>query len=280
MIYLENDALRVAVLDPVDDRVRLGARYCTGGYIYMVDDRKLGPIISGPGYPMEYPPVFDGQGLPEAFTDVYPAQDATEPFLILGVGRVAELGKQPSGHPRREVDEFCEWYIQQESEAITMTTQHALGVWGAEIVRSVQLVHRTVRSATRLTNTGARALDMHWFPHPFYPLVPGGEACRFTTKVGFPVNDGYEMRSDGMIVRKDAENWSRGGHFQMLEFTPDGNLGAVLRHPQLGLVAATCDYEPETMPIWGNANTFSVEPYLHRSVAVGDTTEWSVTYDF
>jgi hypothetical protein len=34
------------------------------------------------------------------------------------------------------------------------------------------------------------------------------------------------------------------------------------------------------MPIWGNANTFSWEPYFERTLAMAQTAEWWVDYDF
>src|SRR5204862_1140983 len=118
MLTLANDQLVVSLLDPVEDRGRLGSRYCTGGYIYDVTDRQLGPITSGPGYPDEVePPVFDGQGLPEAFpsplwiggdvtaANARPAEGTT--MLILGVGftRAASAEKWRV----MPVDEWCSW---------------------------------------------------------------------------------------------------------------------------------------------------------------------------
>src|SRR5260221_9387727 len=99
MLSLSNDQLTVSVLDPVADRQLLGSRYCTGGYIYEVTDRRLGVITSGPGYPTEVPPqVFDGQGLPEAFQSFLGhdvdwsaadrGQDVGTRMLVIGVGMV------------------------------------------------------------------------------------------------------------------------------------------------------------------------------------------------
>ena len=39
------------------------------------------------------------------------------------------------------------------------------------------------------------------------------------------------------------------------------------RHPRLGIVSAACSYVPDFFPIWGNAITFSREPFCERMVA-------------
>jgi hypothetical protein len=52
------------------------------------------------------------------------------------------------------------------------------------------------------------------------------------------------------------------------------------KHPVVGLVAGTCSYAPAFFPIWGNANTFSWEPFLERTVAAGHALTWWIDYDF
>jgi hypothetical protein len=52
------------------------------------------------------------------------------------------------------------------------------------------------------------------------------------------------------------------------------------RHPVLGLAAAVCSYAPDYFPIWGNPNTFSWEPFLERTIGMGQALEWWIDYEF
>ena len=286
MLSLSNTQLDVSILDPVQDRVRLGSRYCTGGYVYAVEDRRLGMITSGPGYPdEEYPPVFDGQGLPEAFpSPLWPGVESASPnarpapgttMLVIGVGLV-QASEQVREMP---VQEFCDWKITQSPSTVVMETRQGFASWALELTRELTLINRTLISETRLANVGRDPIHFRWFPHPFFPN-PRGECCKFNVPGTFPDNPGYEMLDNGFIQTKLDHAWDRTGHYQVVEFTPGDRLVTLQRHPTLGLVVATCSYTPSFFPIWGNRNCFSFEPYLEQTVAPGAQTTWSITYDF
>lgn len=284
MYALINESLVVSILDPVADADRLGARYCAGGYIYQVDDRVLGALISGPGYPSEpVPPVFDGQGLPEAFMNplgpegLAPAGQHGQPLnddpaLKFGVGVMRPQSFQ--------VIAAAVWQVEQTVESLRMTAQQAWQGWSATVEREVSLHGRTLTSATTFTNTGGRAIPLRWFPHPFYPPVPSGECCKFDIPVACGDNPGFWVRPDGWISRKLDHQWDRRGHFQAFEHAPVDKLLVLQRHPKLGIVTAQCNYPIAWLPIWGNCNTFSFEPYLDRPVAPGERYAWSMVYEF
>lgn len=289
MLTLANDQLVVSVLDPVADRSRLGSRYCTGGYVYGVADRRLGVITSGPGYPSEeFPPVFDGQGLPEAFpSQLWVGKDPNASrrdlptpgttMLVVGVGLVTA----PAPEKLREmpVDEFCEWKISQSGSTLRMETTQAYAGWQFELSRKLRLLNRTLVSETRLVNTGHDEVPFSWFPHPFFPN-PNGECCKFNRKLTISENPGYELLPSGFVGIKTDHPWDRRGHVLILEHEGNAPLVTLQRHPTLGLLAATCSYVPDFFVIWGNCNTFSFEPYLTETVAPGAEATWSITYDF
>lgn len=293
MLSLANDNLVVSVLDPVADQVRLGSRYCTGGYAYDVTDRRLGPITSGPGYPDEaYPPIFDGQGLPEAFHSFYyPGCEGAAlntlpptgtPMLVIGVGIVPS----PASRDVRQmpVGEFCQWQVSQTATDLVMKTSQSFGEWALTLTRTLRLVNRTLISETRLENTGAAPIHFRWFPHPFFPNPKGpdstGECCKFNVPVSFPENIGYELKESGFITLKLDHEWDRAGHFQALTVGSGDKLVTTQRHPKTGLIVATCSYAPSFLPIWGNRHTFSFEPYTEQTVAPKASSTWSIVYDF
>ncbi len=282
MYTLRNDMLDVSILDPVADRERLGTRYCTGGYIFSITDANLGDLMSGPTYPDSFN-VFDGQGIPDSFNlspllawpgPKHPHAPVPEVphdahALVLGVG-VCDLEEST-------VLEWCEWQVEASDTMVRMSTHHSFRGFEVDLVRSVSLLGRTLRSWTQVRN-GRRPVPIRWFPHPFYPHPATDELVKFNIRVTFPENPGYMMAPSGFISRKDWP-W-QGGPYQALDHAATTNLVVMQKHPKLGLVGATCSYIPSFFPIWGNANTFSWEPFLERSLAPGQETSWWIDYEF
>src|SRR5262245_49107041 len=87
MYTLTNESLEVSILDPLADQERFGTRYCTGGYIFQIEDRRHGALLSGPTYPDSFN-WFDGQGIPDAFNLSPLREPATSDpaALIIGIG--------------------------------------------------------------------------------------------------------------------------------------------------------------------------------------------------
>jgi hypothetical protein len=282
MFTLKNGSLEVAILDPVADREKMGTRYCTGGYIFSITDPRYGNLISGPTYPDSFN-TFDGQGIPDAF-NLGPLSTAGQPrhprapklpegndanVLILGIG-VCDMDTN-------SVVTWCDWTIEAEPTTIQFTTQHAFRGYDVALTRTVTLLERTVLSQTTVKNAG-RPAAIRWFPHPFYPQPQTDELVKFNIPVSFPENEGYQMGVNGFINRKHWP-WTR-GPYQALDHEATTNLVVLQRHPKLGLVGATCSYVPDFFPIWGNAITFSWEPFFERSIAPGQEVTWSIAYDF
>jgi hypothetical protein len=271
MFTLANDSLNVSILDPIADRSRFGVRYCTGGYIYQIDDANLGALLSGPTYPESFN-WFDGQGIPDAF-NLGPLREQTAMdslALILGIG-VCDL-------QAKEVQAFCAWDVAQQENRIAMRTMQTYGNFAVELERTVTLTHRTVRSFTRLWNRGRMPIPLRWFPHPFYPQTETDELVKFNLPLGPIADEGYRIGESGFIERQNWP-WDK-GYYLPLNHTPSTNLIVLQKHPKLGLAAATCSYIPTYFPIWGNPHTFSWEPFLERTVGGGQEASWWIDYEF
>ncbi|MCC7358921.1 MAG: hypothetical protein IT317_05560 [Anaerolineales bacterium] len=271
MYTLRNDELTVMVMDPVADQAHLGTRYCTGGYIYQIEDNQRGPLLAGPDYPGPFSP-FNGQGIPDAF-NLSPLRELNTgegPHLILGVG-LCDLHTEKTLEP-------CDWQITSEPDTLSFRTEQAMQGWALTLERRLTLTRRTVRSWTRVTNTGRAFLPLRWFPHPFFPPPAGDEFCRLNVPVSLRDNPGYELAPNGFIRRRAGAPPE--GCFLALEHEAQSNLTVLQRHPVLGLVAGTCSYVPAFFPIWGNRRTFSWEPYFERMMAAGQTMTWWIDYDF
>ena len=272
MYKLQNEQLIVEIIDPSAEQHLLGTRYCTGGYIFQVTDRELGPLLSGPTYPESFN-VFDGQGIPDAF-NLAPIKDLNEQdscTLIIGIGLC--------NTDKNTVESFCVWDINCGMQEISFRTKQSLGPYSLILERKIQLGERTLNSEIKLSNDGKEPIELRWFPHPFYPQPNKDELCRFNTKISMPINGGFELGQNGFISRKNWPNWEK-GFYQILEHSEQNNLVILQKHPVLGLVAATCDYVPGFFPIWGNANTFSWEPFMECKVGIDEGRDWGITYEF
>jgi len=282
MLTLDNGQLAVELLDPSADRARFGVRYCTGGYIFQVHDPRVGPLMSGPTYPTSFN-WFDGQGIPDAFNlGPLPSRTQAGHAVVIGIG-LCDLNT-------RTVLDFCDWSITREGHAIRFVTAQALEGRAFTLCRTVSLAGRTVRSTTELANTGRGEVSIRWFPHPFYPQPDSDELVWFNTPLHWVDGPGYRRLDNGFLARAAgafsetmadprAEPKSV-GHYLPLDHDAHAPLVLLQRHPLLGLVGAATSYIPSFFPIWGNAITFSWEPFFERSVAPGQTATWSVQYVF
>jgi hypothetical protein len=271
MYTLTNDQLQVEMLDPLNDQTHFGTRYCTGGYIFQITDAHHGPLLTGPTYPESFN-WFDGQGIPDAF-NLQPLREplAAEPLaLIIGVG-VCDM-------QHNQIRELCQWEITPTPTTLHLRTAQAYQGFALELERTVRLSARTVRSTTRLCNTGRRAIPVSWFPHPFFPQPVTPELCCCNIPVSMPDNPGYIVAESGFIARKAWPNQQ--GYYLALDHAAQSNLVILQRHPTLGLVVGTCSYIPSLFPIWGNQHTFSWEPFFERTLAVGQETTWWIDYTF
>ena len=279
MITLKNEQLDVSILDPVADKDRLGTRYCTAGFIFQIEDREGAPargiLLSGPTFPDSYN-LYDGQGAPDAFqpTLVLDQEADGTPLRVLGIGiGLIEV-------KANTVTERCAWDITKGDGIIRFRTTQAAGPWRYDLERTLTLRGRTIRSETVLNNTGNRHLPFQWYPHPFFPLYPTGECCKLSVPFTLPDNPGYELLENGFLRMKRFPWTGSENHFQLLGHSGTAPVSFIQKHPVTSLVTASCDYVPTRLPIWGNARTFSFEPYHERSLHPKDVARWSITYDF
>jgi hypothetical protein len=92
-------------------------------------------------------------------------------------------------------------------------------------------------------------------------------------------NVGYSLDREHRIHFKRRFNDLHDGHFQQLVIGKSP-LRARLSHPRLDGIVFTTDFVPDTCPIWGNSNTWSIEPYIATELAPGTRRTWELRYEF
>ena len=271
MYTLTSDSLEVSILDPVADQERFGTRYCTGGYIFQITDRRHGALLSGPTYPDSFN-WFDGQGIPDAF-NLSPLREpaaADAGALIIGVG-VCDL-------QANRVAEFCRGMFsstRQRWPCILHRRSRALRWSWIAPSRCMGARFAPPRRCAIPASCRSRSAGFHI---PFFPHVETDELCRLNIPVSIPADASYQLAESGFIARKGWP-WTD-GHFLALDHAAQNAVVVLQKHPLLGLVAATCSYIPSYFPIWGNPQTFSWEPFLERTIGAGQEFGWWIDYDF
>jgi hypothetical protein len=283
VLKIEGAEIAVWLLDPNHDRDRLGSRYCCGGYIYQVFDARQRPLLAGPQWPAPRPDVFHGQGAPEAFNRYPDAEHvaAGGPVGVIGVGEVRRSASDGVFDPRhdREVLYFLDWVVSREEGGLLFAVDHRFGARRYALEKSVSLEGRTVRSSTRIENLAPEALPVRWFAHPFFPIPDTEALFRTHMSLEIPENPGFYRNERGWVCRRSDHRWKQ-GCFVRPELRAAGPLVLEQAHPVVGSVTVSTDFTPSAMPIWGNENTFSMEPYLEESLEPGASLSWSVCYRF
>jgi len=279
MLHLANETLRVDIIDPTADRDRLGPRFCAGAYVWQIHDATAGPLLSGPEGPEPNPDPFNGHGLPEACRDRARSGD---PWLWRGdegfAPGVGTLGRNTDGVI---IADPCTWHLDIGPTRAEFRTQHAAAGYAAELLRTLELEGRTLRSQSRLTNTGKIPLELEWFAHPFFALDKvGGIAVELPPQASLPADSGFELargilRGARRYIGKDD------GAFALLAGFENSAVDARIAHPTLrDGIRFTTDFAPSECPIWMNGFTFSIEPYQRLSLAPGESRDWQLTYQF
>ncbi len=282
MLTLSSASLRVDLLDPADEteRARQGTRFCWGGYVWQVTDSSAGPLLAGPEWPETRPLPFNGQGLPESFR--HAELGTGRPLIledrrgwIIGIGDVA-----PDASGDLAVTQPCTWSITRGTGSLEFCTAQSGGGYACQLTRRIALAGRTLTSATAITNTGSRPLPLHWFAHPFFALQDRLLTCGLPAAWGMAENVGFAFDDAHRITFKRRFLHKDDGHFEKLLVSAAAPLRAVLSHPRLRDVVFTADFTPDLCPIWGNSNTWSIEPYITSELAPGARRAWQLAYEF
>lgn len=278
MLSLCNTHLQIDLLDPVGDRALLGPRFCWGGFIWQVHDRQFGPLLSGPEWPEPAPHPWNAQGLPESFRHRtragVPLTWNGDRGVAIGAG---ELALNAAGEA--VVSAPCEWKIASETSAVNFHTAQRAAGFDYELIRRIELDERTVISISELTNHAKNPLQLEWFAHPFFALTDRLISAELPRGTTLGENPGFDVVGR-TLIQKQRFAVAKAGHMDFLKLPEGENFGAQLGHPTIGRIGFECSFVPAECIIWGNSNTFSIEPYQALALASGQTVKWKLRYVF
>ncbi len=281
MLHLANRELRLDLLDPSDpaDIAHQGSRYCWGGYIWQVHDTKFGPLVSGPEFPKPDPTAFNGQGLPESFRhrtrEGKPLTWQGREGIALGAGMLVADEKNNVA-----LTAPCAWTVTPFADHLIFQTRQAAAGFSYELTRKIELRDRTVTSYTQLTNVGETPLALEWFPHPFWALTGSRARVALPAGTAVPENPGFAIAPDGALTFKRPFVTKDDSQFALLTLPRGRELSLSVDHPRLARVTFATSFVPDECPVWANAHTVSVEPYLTLRLAPGATRHWHVMHGF
>lgn len=281
MLHLENRNLRVDLLDPASpvDAERQGSRYGWGGYIWQVHDAKLGPLLAGPEYPKPDPTPFNGQGLPESFR--HRTRDGAALTWAGATGLGVGIGVLAAGEKNTAtITERTAWTTTRAPDHLIFQTRQAGAGLAYELTRKVELAGRTLGSHSQLTNVGEQPLVLQWFAHPFWALTAGRARLQLPPGTTVSENPGFTLASDGTLAFKRPFLAEDDSQFALLTLPPGRPLTMALDHPKLRRVTFATSFVPDECPVWANAHTVSVEPYLNLRLAPGETKHWFLRHGF
>lgn len=281
MIQLENASLSVDLLDPSDpiDRAHQGTRYSQGGYIWQVRDRRRGPLLAGPEFPAASPSPFNGQGLPESFRH---RTRAGQPLTWNGaVGLGIGTGRLENVPPDTvTLTKACSWSVTTSADRAVFRTRQTGAGHACALTREVALLDRELKSSSELTNLGSEPLGLQWFAHPFWPLQQGRVLVRLPRGTALPENPGFTIQADGTLSFQRPFVTPDDSQFALLTLPAGEPLELSVDHPRLSRVTMVTSFVPDECPIWANAHTLSVEPYLTLRLAPGETRRWHLIHGF
>ena len=95
-----------------------------------------------------------------------------------------------------------------------------------------------------------------------------------------PDNAGFALAADGALTFKRPFVTADDNQFALLTVPRGRELSLALDHPKLARVPFATSFVPDECPVWANAHTVSVEPYLNLRLAPGETRHWHLQHGF
>lgn len=261
VFVLENDSLRITMINPADD---YGCRFNKGGWIknIVLKDKNEQLLIGDSIFPNH--PAF---GLTEEYTPSVHLEEKQKDKSVrfkLGVGRVIRSGKSKF---KDKPLQFFPWETKVNGPESLTFAQNAVSSKGYDykLKKKFHLLGSTLHISNHLTNTGNETLSGNLYLHPFFNLKNDLNAGWFN----------IAGRKNRESVRVTAALKGSDGLFtentkgKAVHWVATGN------HETKSVTGMLCDVDFIKVDVWKFKECYAVEPFIKINVKPGETLSWN-----
>ena len=277
---LENEFLRVELIDPNGDALHLFSRFNHCGYIKSVFDKKQRRQLLSSAQAEFHP--FHGEGFPDEFEMPVGYDEAEENglFLKLGVGLEIKKTFIPyTNWDMHKIAETAKTSVFVGRNKITFTQSTAYNGYAYEYEKTISLDGSEISISHNLRNTCEKDLLTLWYSHAFLPIEKGNE------KLILELPEGYEIYNNGGLLRGNSTRMEIPQTAEILKgtcfnwrVTNNTKNKQVLYDGKNVYYQAEGDFSIHELQVYINERIISVEPKLNIFCGPKNVKKWATKY--
>ena len=224
---------------------------------------------------------------PLGYNDAKPG----ETFVKIGVGKVRKPDNEPYSFSRQyEIVDHGQWEINTDKHQVEFIHRLTDEDYPYVYKKTVRLEDGTARLQLihEFQNLGTNTIEVDTYNHNFFVMDNRQIGPEYSVEVPFQLTgspgagDYAVIENNRFVFKKEV---SDGGSSFFSGITGFSNTPSDyrfdIRNNATGMgVTVTSDQPIAKLNFWANPNTVCPEPYIAVHVNPGETTDWTINYDF